>query len=141
MDQAQVKRIRDSFDALAPKVDELMTSFYDRLFTENPTVRPMFPQDMAEQKKHLAAAVGLVVKNADKLDAITPALEEMGARHVGYGAQPAHYGVVRDTLLAAMADLAGSIWTAQLEEDWKIALNAVAEVMLRGAENAQRKAA
>ena len=134
-------RIRSSFDALAPRADELIEAFYERLFSENPGVRPMFPDDMSAQRKHLASAIALVVKHADNLEPITDALEQMGARHVGYGAQPAHYPIVRDTLLATLAQFAGDLWTQDLADAWERAINAVAGLMLTGAENAQRDAA
>ncbi len=140
MDTA-ASRIRDSFNLLAPKADLLMDTFYERLFAAFPPVRGMFPKDMTQQKKHLTAAIALVVKFADNLGAIEKPLLEMGARHAGYGAKAEHYGLVRDTLLGTMKDLAGDAWTQQLHSDWTAAVNAVAETMIRGAEQAARKAA
>ncbi len=134
-------RIRDSFNALAPQGDRLMTVFYDKLFHENPSVRSLFPDDMAGQKKALLGAVALVVKHADDLGAVESALEEMGARHVGYGAKAEHYPIVRDTLLASLSEVAGDLWNDQLEQDWTGALNAVAGAMIAGAEREQNKAA
>lgn len=133
MDAAQVARIRLSFDAIAPRAHALVDLFYDKLFANYPQVRAMFPADMAKQKQHLLSAVALVVKNADKLDTLRPALMDMGARHVGYGAKEAHYPIVRDTMLGALAEIAGPVWNAQLQQDWAAALNAVASVMIEGA--------
>ena len=83
----------------------------------------------------------LVVQVTLELEAEVDALEQMGARHVGYGAQPAHYPIVRDTLLATLAQFAGDLWTQDLADAWERAINAVAGLMLTGAENAQRDAA
>lgn len=63
---------------------------------------------------------------------------KMGARHLDYGTKPEHYPVVAGALLGAMAELARPIWTPQLEEDWTAAVNAIARVMLKGAENSGR---
>lgn len=141
MDTATITRIRSSFQAVAPQAQKLVDTFYDRLFATAPAVRPMFPKDMAKQKQHLLAAISLVVKNADKFDSLRQPLMEMGARHVGYGAKPEHYPVVRDVLLGTLKDIAGPAWNAQLTADWTGVINAVAGVMLEGAANAQRKAA
>jgi len=141
MDTTAVSRIRQSIDLLAPQADLMMSTFYDRLFAAFPPVRAMFPKDMTQQKKHLIAAVALVVKHADNLPAIEKPLLDMGARHAGYGAKPEHYGLVRDTLLGTMKDLAGPAWTPQHQEDWTAAINAVAGIMIRGAEQAARSAA
>jgi hemoglobin-like flavoprotein len=134
-------RIRDSFNALAPQGDTLMTVFYDKLFHENAGVRSLFPDDMNGQKKALLGAVALVVKHADDFDAIEDALHQMGARHVAYGTTAAHYPIVRDTLLASLREVAGDLWNDQLEQDWAGALNAVAGAMIAGAEHEQSKAA
>jgi len=141
MDAAAVARIRQSFDLLAPQADLLMSTFYDRLFAAFPPVRTLFPKDMTQQKKHLTAAIALVVKHADNLPAIEKPLLDMGARHATYGAKPEHYGLVRDTLLGTMKDLAGPAWTIQLQTDWTTAVNAVAGIMIRGAEEVVQRAA
>ena len=67
-------------------------------------------------------------------------LAEMGRRHVGYGAEPEHYPVVRDTLVSVMADMAGYAWNDQLTNDWSGALDFVASAMLAGAKQAQEVA-
>lgn len=125
--------IRTSFGVVAPRVDELLVTFYENLFDGRPQVRAMFPSDMSAQRQHLKGAVGLVVKHADNLDALTDALHAMGARHVGYGARPEHYAVVRDVMLATLAQIAGEAWTAEMERAWRGALDRVAELMLEGA--------
>ena len=141
MNADQAARIRSSFDALAPRAGEIVDAFYTRLFKAAPAVKSLFPKDLTKQKQHLASAIALVVKHADNLKAIENALMDMGERHVGYGAQPQHYPVVRDTMLAALAQVAGPLWNKQLHSDWEAALNAVAGAMLKGADRAARKAA
>ena len=140
MNADSIARIRGSFNLLAPHAEALMDDFYQRLFTSYPQVLPLFPADMTGQKKHLLAAISLVVKNADRLDTLEKPLMEMGARHVVYGAAPEHYPLVRDTLLASMKSLAGKAWTAEVESAWAAAINAVATVMIRGASNTKRAA-
>lgn len=136
-----VTPIRESFDLIAPQADALVSVFYQKLFEDHPQLRAMFPIDMGEQKKKLLAAVGLVVKNVDKLDRIEPALKEMGTRHNAYGTLDAHYPIVRDTMLAAMAQVAGDAWNETYHDAWEAGLNAVAGIMVQGARHALRNAA
>ena len=133
MDAARRQRIRDSFNALAPQGETLVTNFYERLFGEHPEVRPMFPDDMSAQSQHLLTALALIVKSVDNFAALEQPLKKMGARHVNYGVRQEHYPVVGSTLLAVMADLAGPIWTPELRDDWAAAINAIVTVMLDGA--------
>jgi hemoglobin-like flavoprotein len=133
-------RIRASFELLAPRSPAVVDAFYVTLFESAPAVRALFPSDLRPQKGHLLAALTLVVRHADNLPSLAAPLREMGARHLRYGAQEAHYGVVRDALLATLAQFAGSAWTAELRADWTAALNAVAGLMLEGARAAEQAA-
>ncbi len=135
MDAARRQRIKDSFNALAPQGEALIELFYKNLFNDHPEVRSMFPDDMSTQKMHLLTSLALIVKNIDNFASLEEPLMKMGARHQGYGTQPEHYPVVAETLLGAMAELAGPIWTPQLQEDWTAAITAIAGVMMKGAES------
>lgn len=133
MTPQQIALIRQSFSEITNK-DAFINDFYTRLFAKAPGVRPMFPQDMTKQKQHLASAVALVVNKADALDSLAKPLAEMGARHVGYGAKPEHYPVVRDTMVETIMHALGSKGTPQISDAWTDALNAVAGAMLKGAQ-------
>src|SRR5262245_24233927 len=72
--------LETSFDAVAPRGDELMDVFYRRLFETAPAVRPLFPPDMRKQKTMLLGALVLLRKSLRDLEAIVPKLRELGAR-------------------------------------------------------------
>ena len=125
--------LETSFDLVAPRGDELMDVFYARLFATAPAVEPLFGgADMRRQKAMLLSALVLLRKSLRDLDALVPTLRELGRRHVGYGARPEHYAVVGDTLIAAMAEVAGDAWRDEYTRAWADALSVVAEAMLSG---------
>ena len=133
----ELEALETSFDLVAPRGDELMDTFYARLFAAAPAVKPLFAgTDLARQKAMLLAALVLLRKSLRDLDAIVPKLRELGARHVGYGAEPAHYPVVGTVLIASMADVAGSAWRPEYERAWAAAFDIVAGAMLEGASSA-----
>jgi hemoglobin-like flavoprotein len=126
--------LETSFDAVAPRGDELMDIFYARLFATAPAVEPLFAAaDMRRQKRMLLAALVLLRNSLRDLDAIVPALRELGARHARYGAQPEHYEVVGRVLIGAMAEVAGGDWRPEYDEAWAEAFGVVADAMLAGA--------
>jgi hemoglobin-like flavoprotein len=130
--------LETSFDLVAPRGDELMETFYAKLFATAPAVRPLFAgTNMQRQKQMLLAALVLLRKSLRNLDAIVPKLRELGARHVHYGAEPAHYPVVGAVLIASMAEVAGDAWRPEYEAAWASAYGVVASAMLEGAEAAQ----
>jgi methyl-accepting chemotaxis protein len=126
--------LETSFDLIAPRGDELMDVFYERLFATAPAVEPLFGgADMRRQKAMLLGALVLLRKSLRDLDAIVPTLRGLGARHAAYGAQPAHYPVVGAVLIASMADIAGLDWRPEYEDAWAEAYASVAAAMLAGA--------
>ena len=131
-----------SFDLVAPRGDELMDAFYSRLFSAAPAVVPLFAHtDLRRQKAMLLSALVLLRKSLRDLDRIVPALRDMGARHVRYGARPEHYPVVGEALIASMAEVAGDAWRPEYAEAWAVAYELVAGAMLEGAEVVERLAA
>jgi hemoglobin-like flavoprotein len=119
-----------------------MDVFYARLFAAAPAVRPLFAgTDLRRQKGMLLGALVLLRKSLRDLDRIVPALREMGARHVRYGARPEHYPVVGEVLIASMAEIAGDDWRDEYTVAWASAYGLVAETMIEGAEGAVRFAA
>ena len=131
-----ISALETSFDHIAPRGDQLVDLFYTRLFAVAPDVKPLFADtDLKRQKAMLLAALILLRKSLRDLDLVTPTLRDMGARHVRYGAQPQHYPVVGEVLIASMAQVAGEAWTPEYQLAWTEAFAVVAGVMLEGAES------
>lgn len=134
--------LETSFDLIAPNGDELMDEFYARLFERAPAVKPLFANtDLKRQKAMLLSTLVLLRKSLRDLDAVLPKLRALGARHVAYGAEPAHYPVVGEALIASMAAVAGDAWRPEHEEAWSEAFGVVAAAMMDGAADAELEAA
>ena len=95
----QIARVQQSFATVAPIADQAAVMFYDRLFELAPAVKPLFPSDMAEQRRKLMATLAIVVNGLSNLETILPAASALATRHVAYGARPEHYPVVGAALL------------------------------------------
>ncbi|PHS00774.1 MAG: flavohemoprotein [Blastopirellula sp.] len=128
-----IKLLEDSFELLAPQGDALVERFYDNLFNDYPVVRPLFENvEMQEQRSKLLAGLALVVANLRSPDQLVPALEEMGQRHVEYGAVEDYYPAVGATLLKSLAEIAGDAWNDELEQAWSDAYGEISKIMLAG---------
>jgi len=129
-----IDALETSFDHIAAQGDELMDSFYRRLFAVAPGVQPLFAEtDLKKQKGMLLATLVLLRRSLRDLAAVTPKLRDMGARHVRYGARPEHYPVVGQVLITSMAEIAGDAWTPEYEQAWTEAFASAAGAMLDGA--------
>ncbi len=129
-DRELATRLRTSFQAIVPAAESFADNFYDRVFAAVPAVRAMFPAELTEQKKKLVATLAWVVENLEKGEELKARLRELGRRHEQYGAQPAHYPLVADAMISAMADVAGAAWNHDIAGDWRTALERVADIML-----------
>jgi len=136
-----VALLETSFDLIAPRADVLVDRFYSRLFQTAPSTRQLFERvDMDVQKQSLVATLVSVREALRDLTTIVPDLEDLGEQHVGYGARPEHYPIVASVLVETMSEVGGADWRPEYSAAWGEALQAVAEVMLRGAARATRVA-
>ena len=114
----QVSLIRDSWEKVVPISDKAAELFYSKLFELDPSVRALFKGDMAEQGKKLMTMIGVAVDNADKLDEIVPAIQEMGVRHLEYGVKTSHYDTVGQALLWTLGQGLGDAFTPEVKMAW-----------------------
>ncbi|HEX4923859.1 MAG TPA: methyl-accepting chemotaxis protein [Bdellovibrionales bacterium] len=111
--------VQDSFKKVLPVLDKAVKQFYDRLFTLDPSARALFPDDLTEQKKKLAATLTAAVNGLDRPEALVGVLNGLGLRHADYGVQPQHYGTVGQALLETLARGLGSDFTEDVKNAWE----------------------
>jgi hemoglobin-like flavoprotein len=133
MTEDQKTLIRASFAQIAPNAQAVAALFYDRLFTLDPTLKPLFKGDMVEQGRKLMAMIGVAVANLDRLDTIVPAVEQLGARHAGYGVPNESYATVGAALAWTLEQGLGSDYTPAMASAWFDCYATIAAVMQDGA--------
>lgn len=121
--------VRDSFAKVVPIAPQAAAMFYDRLFTLDPALKPLFKGDMAEQGRKLMAMIGLAVGSLDKLDTIVPAVQDLGRRHKTYGVPDASYETVGTALLWTLGQGLGDGFTPEVAAAWTEAYTILATVM------------
>lgn len=142
MTPAQIALVEDSFRYVAPIAEPAAAIFYENLFALDPALRPLFAHaEMGQQGRKLMAALGFVVGNLRRPEALLPAVAELGRRHVGYGVQPGHYATVGTALLATLEEGLGEAFTPAVREAWAAAYGLLAEVMQQAAAEGSRRAA
>lgn len=136
--ESEIDLIRSSAEKMAELNVTATNLFYANLFKEVPEIRVLFPDEMFDQSEKLWASIVMVVESVDDLTEIVPALRDLGARHIAYGAEPEHYGVVSRVLIETIKTLMAEDWTPEHQATWVKAMGIVVETMLSGA--AQRAA-
>ena len=110
--------LRGSFDRVARRADALAETFYRLLFERAPSVRPLFEESMDEQYYKFVRMVGLMVEMAEHPARFEAECRASGERHRMYGALPAHYPVVGETLIAALRETSTPPLTPAEEALW-----------------------
>jgi serine/threonine protein kinase len=121
-----------SLARLGPHVDEVYQSVYALLFQKQPDLRGLFPEDLTAQRAKLAAALQLVVENLRCPEHVVTALEELGHRHVGYGARAEHLASLGDALLTSLELHDPMVWDDATRQAWQDAYRAISAAMRRG---------
>lgn len=137
MTPQQVQRVSCSFAQLAPMADQAAALFYANLFRADPSLRVLFRGDLREQGAKLMQMIAAAVKLLERPDALLPVLRQLGARHQGYGVQPAHYATVGAALLETLAAGLGEAFDAPTREAWAAMYAIVSDTMLEAAAAAQ----
>lgn len=120
---------------LAPVVadpDGFARRFYARLFERAPALRRLFPEDMSQQRMKLVQTLGVIAAGLDEPEHLVASLQQLGARHRGYGAKFAHYVEVGEALVGALADVNGAAFTPESRGAWQRLYAWVSEQMRRG---------
>ena len=124
--------IKSTAPALQQHGVEITTRMYERLFVD-PEIKALFDlaaQKSCEQPKRLAAAILAFAQNADKLDALKPAIERIAARHIATHIKPEHYPAVANALLPAIKDVLGDAVDESVLAAWGEAYWFLAEVLI-----------
>ncbi len=137
MTPEQITLVQESFKKVAPIAGPAADIFYDRLFEVAPQVRPLFPEDMTDQKKKLMQMIGIAVNGLTRLDDILPAVQDLGRRHIGYDVTPEHYDIVGEALIFTLGKGLGDDFTEELKAAWVETYGTLASVMIE----AQKEAA
>lgn len=123
-----IKRTWKLFRGIDPAV--VGDTFYSKLFSDNPSVRRMFPHSMQEQYRKLLDMLNTIVARLDHLDELSADITAMAQRHVQYGVRPAHYKWVGNALLWTLEQGLGTDWTPQVKDAWTSCYSRLAESMM-----------
>jgi hemoglobin-like flavoprotein len=133
MTPEKIALVQGSWEKVKPISDKAAELFYGKLFELNPAYRDLFPEDMVEQGRKLMAMINTAVNSLNNLEAVVPAVEDMGKRHVGYGVTEADYDVVGEALLWTLEAGLGDDFTDEVKAAWTEVYTLLATTMKNAA--------
>jgi len=141
MTTQQIETVQQSWEKVKPVLQETGESFYKKLFEKAPQLRHLFKEDVTAQAGRLGYMLTYIVSRLDKLDTILQDVQNLAIRHNKYGAQPEHYAVVGECLLATLEESLGRHWNKQVKDAWATVYGVLADAMIQAQQDSLEKRA
>ena len=127
----QLTVVQSSWAKVVPIADVAADLFYDKLFELDPALRPLFPVEMADQKKLLMKMISRAVEGLTNLEELVPKVEKLGRRHaVYYKVTPPMFATVGAALLDTLAKGLGDSWDEAHKEAWSLVYGVLSSTMI-----------
>jgi hemoglobin-like flavoprotein len=136
MTPEQLVMVKESWAKVAPISEQAAELFYGKLFELDPELKALFKGDMTEQGRKLMAMINTAVNGLDNLEAIVPAVQQLGVRHVDYGVKDKDYDTVAAALIWTLGQGLGGEFTEEVKEAWVITYTVLADTMKAAAAEA-----
>lgn len=131
MTPEQIKLVQDSFSQVAPIAEQAAAIFYEKLFELDPNLKELFSSaDMKVQGNKLMSMIGTAVNGLNNLDALVPAVEDLGRRHVGYGVMEEDYATVGTALIQTLEAGLGDSFTEETMQAWTTVYGVLSSTMM-----------
>lgn len=129
MTPKQIELVQTSWKKVLPIADTAAELFYGKLFTLDPSLKPLFKGDIKEQGRKLMAMISVAVTGLTRIETIVPAVQDLGRRHVKYGVQDKHYDTVASALVWTLGQGLGEAFTPEVKDAWVSAYGVLAKTM------------
>ena len=113
--RVDVDTVRRSFRSLAPQGVKLVDTFYDRLYTHYPEIRPLFCN---EQRLMLLGMLEYLVSNLDNEPVLILFLKNICEKHSQQGVNSGDYVKVGWALMESLEEVSQGQWTDRQMEAW-----------------------
>ena len=140
MTPERIELVQSTWQQVKPISEQAAELFYGRLFTLDPSLKPLFKGDMKEQGKKLMDTLNVAVTSLTKLETILPTVRDLGRRHVQYGVLDEHYATVAQALLWTLEQGLGDAFTDEVKDAWTETYTVLSSVMIEAGREEQRAA-
>ncbi|WP_438971004.1 NO-inducible flavohemoprotein [Methylophaga sp.] len=127
------KVIQSTLPILQQHGESLTSLFYQRMFENNPEVKPFFNQAHQErgtQQRALAGAICAYAEHINSPEKLNDAVELIAQKHASLGIKPEHYPIVGKNLIAAIRELLGDAATEEIVAAWSDAYGVLADIFI-----------
>ncbi len=110
--------IGQSWDKLAGKHQEVVTTFYQRFFQEYPDYKHIFPESLDRQMKKMVETMALVARVSEDTEIAHPHLSKMGEKHTKYQLSKQDLQNFKNVFLQVLGEYCGDDWAGECQQSW-----------------------
>ena len=133
MTPKQISLVQETWQLVLPIAPKAAEIFYDTLFELDPSLKPLFENNLTEQGEKLMTMLDTAVKMLNQPEELIPAVQKLGVRHNDYGVIPQHYDTVGAALLKTLDAGLGKAFTAPVKRAWTAVYKVLATTMIDAA--------
>ena len=131
--ERHIQIIKSTIPLLENAGPALTKHFYQRMFSDEPELKDIFNmsnQDSGRQQLALFEAIAAYAKNIENVAILQSAVERIAQKHTSLNIQPEHYKIVGHHLIETLRELAGDVFSADVEEAWTNAYLFLAQIFI-----------
>ena len=118
MTNEDILLVQRSWEKVLPIKEVAARLFYQRLFELDPAVRRLFTGAIEQQGAKLMQMITTAVGSLHRLDALLPAVRQLGMRHGAYGVRDEDYDTVATALLWTLEQGLREEFTPAVKAAW-----------------------
>ena len=114
--------LQDHLKTIAPHAGDFVSTFYNRLYTHYPEIRPLFKDD---SRAELFTSLEFIVNHLSNQEPLMSHLQELADRHHSEEVNPDDWPKVGQAFFDTMAEFSAEYWTLELASSWTAFLKIV----------------
>jgi hemoglobin-like flavoprotein len=114
--------LQNHLKTIAPHAGDFVSTFYNRLYTHYPEIRPLFKDD---NRKELFTNLEFIVNHLSDQKQLLGYLRELADRHHSDEVNPADWLKVGEAVFDTLSEFSAEYWTLELDSSWMASLNRV----------------
>lgn len=129
--------VRRTLEMVLPLADTFAFMFYQRFFEVEPGARPLFPADMSQQRQKIIRLLTFALRGLEQPRVIEAELHRLGQHHAQYHISRQQYEQMNEAIVWAFTKVLGDKFTGEMRQAWRDGLNAITDIMLAAAAEAE----
>ncbi|HTH58073.1 MAG TPA: ATP-binding protein [Cyclobacteriaceae bacterium] len=128
--QQQIRLVENSWDYILLNANDAGITFYKRLFSIAPELRPLLKDDFDSQAQNFISLITFAVHKMNSFHDIISDVQALVVGHKSDSLKPEHFAALSDALLWAISKGMGDQWNEEIKQAWSVACQTFSNIMI-----------